>query len=162
MTVVLSQSSFYYYRGVRVPLKENPLVRYVCLDNRISDEEVAFVTRQLENYSWRVDKYDSLFGKYFVNSNDLNDFLSVVSQYNSEVILHTPNYATIDTDSFYPVRQVLVKNSSDISVDYLLSQLNIPCSRCGCTCVIRKSMFDKRGSEIRHRIHLYQNKTRPI
>ena len=119
VTVVLSQSSFYYYKGTRVPLNENPLVRYVCLDRQLSEKEVAFITRQLENFSWRVDKYDSTFGKYFVNTNDLNDFLSIVSQYSSKVILHTPNYATIDTDSFYPVRQVLVKNSSGISVDYL-------------------------------------------
>ena len=129
VTVVLSQSSFYYYKGTRVPLNENPLVRYVCLDRQIPEEEVAFITRQLENFSWRVDKYDSIFGKYFVNTNDLNDFLSIVSQYSSKVILHTPNYATIDTDSFYPVRQVLVKKSSDISVDYLLTQLNIPFER---------------------------------
>ena len=129
VTVVLSQSSFYYYKGNRVPLNEDPLARYVCLDRQISEEEVTSITRQLEKYSWRVDKYDSLFGKYFVNTNDLNDFLSVVSRYNSKVVLHTPNYATIDTDSFYPVRQVLVKNSFDISVENLLTQLKIPFER---------------------------------
>lgn len=61
VTVVLSQSSFYYYKGSRVPLNENPLVRYVCLDRQIPNEEVAFITRQLESFSWRVDKYDLSF-----------------------------------------------------------------------------------------------------
>lgn len=49
VTVVLSQSSFYYYKGNRVPLNEDPLARYVCLDRQISEEEVTSITRQLEN-----------------------------------------------------------------------------------------------------------------
>lgn len=129
VTVALSQSLFYYQKGERVPLNENPLVRYVCLDKQMPEKEASIITRQLELFCWRVDTYDSTFRKYYINQNDLNNFLSVVSQYNSKVILHTPNYASVDTDSFYPVRQVLVKSSSNFSVEDLLTQLNVPFER---------------------------------
>ena len=74
VAVALSQTSFYYCKGSRVFLNENSLVRYVCLDRQMSEEDVAFITQQLENFCWRVDKYDSTFRKYFVNPNDLSDF----------------------------------------------------------------------------------------
>ena len=125
-TDVLSQSSFYYYKGNRIPLNENPNVRYVSFNKQLSEEDVSLITGQLEEFCWRVDAYDSRFKKYYINQNDLDNFLGVVSRNNSNILLHTPNYATSDTVSFYPVRQVLVKSKHNISLDYLLTYLNIP------------------------------------
>jgi subtilisin family serine protease len=95
----------------------------------MTDEDASVITQQLESLCWRVDTYDSTFKKYYINLGDLNDFLSVVSQYSSRIILHTPNYAPVDTDSFYPVREVLVKKNSNIPVEDVLVNLNIPFER---------------------------------
>lgn len=123
-----AQNQYYYYKGQRIYLQENPLVRYVELKQIVTQTEAMEFQEMLNEYCWRTDEYSPYFNKYYINQDKYAEFLQVCFTHDSIISLHTPNYARNDTSSMYPTRILLVKSQTKINLQAVLRENNIPFS----------------------------------
>ena len=102
---ITAQNQYYYYKGQRIYLQENPLIRYVELQQTVSLTEAKEFQKTLNHYCWRIDEYTPYFNKYYINQDKYAEFLQVCLAHDSIINLHTPNYARNDnyrqTYNFY-------------------------------------------------------------
>ena len=63
---VTAQNQYYYYKGQRIYLTENPLVRFVELQHTVSSTEAINIHEILARYCWRTDEYTPYFNKYYI------------------------------------------------------------------------------------------------
>ena len=120
-----AQPSYYYSQEEHFYLNENPLVRYVELQQTISFEQATAIHELLNSCCWRTDEFTPFFNKYYINQDKYVDFQHICQIYNSIICLHTPNYANEDTSIFYPTRIVLVKIKPNIDLQNVLTDNNI-------------------------------------
>ena len=124
----VSAQSYYYYKGQRIYLIENPLIRYVELQQTLSSTEAEEFRNMLSNYCWRTDEYSSYFNKYYIKPDKYEEFMQICFSNETIISLHAPNYAQNDTSSFYPTRIILVKNKTNINLQAILTDYDIPFS----------------------------------
>ena len=122
---ITAQNPYYYYKGQRVYLNENPLVRYVELKQTVSETAAEDFHNMLTKYCWRTDEYTPYFNKYYINQDKYAEFIQTCRSQDTIISLHTSNYAHSDTLSMYPTRTLLVKSKTNINLPVVLAHNNI-------------------------------------
>lgn len=125
---IIAQNKYYYYNEQRIYLQENPLIRYVELQQTVSPTEAKEFQKSLNKYCWRIDEHTPYFNKYYINQDKYTEFLQTCLAHDSIVSLNTPNYARNDTTSMYFTRKLLVKSKTNINLQDVLIDNNIPFS----------------------------------
>ena len=125
---ITAQNQYYYYKGQRIYLQENPLIRYVELQQTVPLTEAKDFQEMLNKYCWRTDEYTPYFNKYYINQDKYAEFLQACLTHDSIISLHTPNYARNDTSSMYFTRILLVKIKTNINLQDVLIDNNVPFS----------------------------------
>ena len=124
----VNAQSYYYYKDQKIYMQENPLVRYVELKQTASPFKVKELHDLLNKCCWRTDEYSPYFNKYYINQDKYDEFLYVCSTHDSIISLHVPNYASTDSSVLYPTRMLLVKTQTDVNLQTVLTDNNIPYS----------------------------------
>lgn len=124
----VTAQKYYYYKGHKIYLHENPLVRYVKLQQTVSPAEAREFQNLLNKCCWRTDEYSPYFSKYYIKQEKYAEFLQTCITHDSIINLHTPNFANNDTLSMYPTRTLLVKTQTNINLQAVLTSQDIPFS----------------------------------
>jgi len=82
----------------------------------------------LSDYCWRMDEYSSHFNKYYIKQDKYAEFMQTCISNETIISLHSSNYARNDTSSLYPTRIIHVKNKTNINLQAVLTDYDIPFS----------------------------------
>ncbi len=123
---VCAQNPYYYTQGDKVYLSENQFVKYIKVNDSISEGQALEIQQSMGLFCWRVDEFSPFFNKYYIDEHQFTDFLRVFDNYRSFVDWQASNYAFEDTDTFYPTGLIFAKILQGTDLQIVFKQLEVP------------------------------------
>ena len=123
---VCAQNLYYYTQGNKVYLSENQFVKYIKVNDSISEGQALEIQQSIGLFCWRVDEFSPFFNKYYINEHQFTEFLGAYDGYRSLIDWKSSNYALEDTNTFYPTGLIFAKILQGTDLQLVLTQLEVP------------------------------------
>ena len=123
---VCAQNLYYYTQGNKVYLSENQFVKYIKVNDSISEGQALEIQQSMGLFCWRVYEFSPFFNKYYINEHQFTEFLGAYDGYRSLIDWKSSNYALEDTDTFYPTGLIFAKILQGTDLQLVLTQLEVP------------------------------------
>ena len=120
-----SAQHYYYYYGNKIYFNQNEYIRNICIDTEAPFPQRKDFVDSLFKYATSVDRFSDFSYRFYIDSTQLSQFISIISQNTTLIKLNSPEL-TRGHSVFWAVRKILSKIKYDVPIKPILDSLGVP------------------------------------